>query len=71
MPVDFKGPLEHKEKCPGQMEDEALEFRRESRAGSKAWALTCREVRTEAMGIGGPFMPFLKRVQEKWSKSRN
>lgn len=71
MPVDFKGPLEHKEKCPGEMEDEALEFRSESRAGSKAWEFTCREAGIEAMGIGGPFMPFLKRVQEKQSKSRN
>ena len=71
MPFDFEGPLEHQEKWPGEMEDEALEFRRESRAGSKAWGFTCREVRIEAMGIGGPSMPFLRRVQEKQSKSRN
>lgn len=57
--------------CPGEMEDEALEFKRENRAGGKAWGLTCREVRIEAMSIGGPSMPFLKRVQEKRSKSRN
>lgn len=36
------------------MEDEALEFRRESRAGGKAWGFTCREVRIEAMGIVDP-----------------
>ena len=37
----------------GKMEDEALEFRRESRPGGKAWGVTCREVRVEDMGIGG------------------